>query len=66
MSLLEIYENKRRALYTQYCVGCLDLEEYLKRVRPIDRWIDRLEMGLLPGMLPWGKGDASPSHSKED
>jgi len=66
MKLLEIYEDKRRTLYRQYRDGLLGLEEYLKRVRPIDRWIDRLEMGLIPGMLPWEKGDASRSRSRED
>jgi hypothetical protein len=66
MSFLEIYEEKRRYLYDQYHAGRINLEEYLKRIRPIDRWIDRLEMGMIPGMIPWGREDASPSRSKGD
>jgi len=66
MSFLEIYEEKRRLLYEQYHAGRLTMEEYLKRIRPIDRWIDRLEMGMIPGILPWGKEDGSPSRSSGD
>ena len=66
MQTLEIYERRRSTLYRHYREGRLTLDEYLRRVLPLDRWIDRIETEMIPGTPLWGKEGASPSRWKED
>jgi hypothetical protein len=55
MEQLEIYERKRMELYEKYRLGQINRQEYLKQIRPIDRWIDTLETSMFPGLFPANK-----------
>lgn len=63
MDELKIYERKRMELYREYRRGVISREEYLRRIRPLDRRVDALEMALFPGIFPGGKEAGEPRGS---
>ena len=56
-------ERIRMELYMAYCRGELSREEYLRRMLPLDRQIDRLELRFIPGRVPGKKEAEGPPGS---
>jgi len=53
MHLLSQQKKRLSILYRLYQKKRISKEEYCRRVKPIDRAIDKLEMSTLQGTLVW-------------
>ena len=60
VGLWEQTVRQRAELYRMFCRGEIGKKEYLRRIRSLDRLIDRLEMELMPKRAFWEKEDAWP------
>jgi len=58
VGLWEQTVRQRDELYRQFCRGEIGKKEYLRRIKPLDRLIDRLETDLMPKQAFWEKEDA--------
>ena len=65
MTFLAWCEERRRRLYREYRNKRMDRAEYLQKLHPIDRQIDRLEMDRVPGIPLWERADALRFRSKK-
>ena len=58
IGLWEQTVRQRTELYRKFCRGEIGEKEYLRRIKPLDRLIDRLESDLMPKQAFWEKEDA--------